>query len=237
MISENQFENDEHESRSEENFSGDEQPSDPSHYITPLSDDESVSNDGVPVTYGIIPPQSQPIATTNNTQPAPSTSKDPINQPSTSTTKTPPSTKSPAQGTRRSPCNKTPKQKFTRRRDAVDQTPAPPEYLPKSKVKNINWLPRQFCDNQIQFIGDTILPEELTKLETPWQFFNYFFTPELVEKIREETVRYSIEQNIQRPLALEVDEIYRYLGICILHYVECSPFTKFAQILVAEYRS
>lgn len=135
----------------------------------------------------------------------------------------PPNTKSPVQSSRKSPRNTTPKQKFTRRRDAVNRAPAPPEYLPKSEVKKINWLPRQFCDNQIPFKGDTTLPEELRELKTPWQFFNYFFTPELVERIHEETVRYSIEKNIQKSLALEVDEIYRFFGICIMSSVVHLP--------------
>lgn len=190
--------------------------------------------DGVlPLTSPVSLPKSPDIsngdtvASPTNNQPIAGPSKDPQPGPSTAATNTPkttqttrkkttPKTTPVTPGARKSPRNTTPNQTFTRRRDKVNPTPAPPEYLPKSKVKNMNWKKGQFFENSPPFTGDTTLPQKFQNLETLWQFFNYFFTPELVEKIRDETVTYASEKNINKPLALKVDEIYRFLGVSIL---------------------
>lgn len=118
---------------------------------------------------------------------------------------------------------------FTRRRDADSSKapPPPPEYLSKDDIRKTKWKNVQFCaDNSPSFKGDTTLPAELENLETPWQFFNYFFPRDLFERILEETMRYISQKNISKPVKIEIDEIYRFVGICILTSVIHLPNTR-----------
>lgn len=167
----------------------------------------------------------------NSTEnPVASTSKDPVNQAGTpKTTPTPNAQKTPPSGTRKSPRNATAAKTFTRRRDADSSKapPPPPEYLSKDDIRKTKWKNVQFCvDNSPSFKGDTALPAELENLETPWQFFNYFFPLDLFERILEETMRYISQKNISKPVKIEIDEIYRFVGICILTSVIHLPNTR-----------
>ncbi|KAE9522457.1 hypothetical protein AGLY_017118 [Aphis glycines] len=66
----------------------------------------------------------------------------------------------------------------------------------------------------LTFIEPT-LPHDLHLLETPLDFFAYFFTDELLTKIKEETELYAVQKNPNKPVTLSINEIKRYLGICI----------------------
>lgn len=115
-------------------------------------------------------------------QPTPGTSKDLISQYAKNTP-------SPAQSTGERPHTATHASSFTRLRDAAEnKVPRSPEYLTKVQLRKMNWRDRIFCDINMPFTGDTTLPKELRTIQTPWQFwqfFNYFSSPELAEKIRE----------------------------------------------------
>ncbi|XP_025407636.1 piggyBac transposable element-derived protein 2-like isoform X2 [Sipha flava] len=63
--------------------------------------------------------------------------------------------------------------------------------------------------------NEPTLHNDLLSLETPLDFFAYFFNNELLIKIKEETELYSVQLNPNKPVTLSIDEIKRYLGICI----------------------
>ncbi|GFW35998.1 piggyBac transposable element-derived protein 3 [Trichonephila clavipes] len=52
-------------------------------------------------------------------------------------------------------------------------------------------------------------------LDTPYQFFKYLWTDEIISNIYEESKRYGIQKNPSKPLTLSENEINQYLGICI----------------------
>ncbi|GBM13999.1 PiggyBac transposable element-derived protein 1, partial [Araneus ventricosus] len=53
-------------------------------------------------------------------------------------------------------------------------------------------------------------------LDTPYQFFSFFFNDELLNLILEETRRYSIQKDPSQPLQVSITDIQRYIGICYL---------------------
>ncbi|XP_050065754.1 piggyBac transposable element-derived protein 2-like, partial [Aphis gossypii] len=60
----------------------------------------------------------------------------------------------------------------------------------------------------LTFIEPT-LPHDLHLLETPLDFFAYFFTDELLTKIKEETELYAVQKNPNKPVTLSINEIKR----------------------------
>lgn len=52
-------------------------------------------------------------------------------------------------------------------------------------------------------------------METPLQIFCYFFNENIINQIVEETLRAAIADNIQSQFKLNIDDIYRYIGILI----------------------
>lgn len=84
--------------------------------------------------------------------------------------------------------------------------------------RNIVWKKKSLdlSDEEIKFTGHSILPPELLDLSTPFQFFSYFFTDDLLNTIVEETLRYSISINPDKPFNVSKTDIHRYMGILII---------------------
>lgn len=53
------------------------------------------------------------------------------------------------------------------------------------------------------------------QLETPYQFFSYFFNEELLLKICEQTLIYSVQKDPARPFEIQPTQLKKYLGILI----------------------
>lgn len=70
------------------------------------------------------------------------------------------------------------------------------------------------------FEGNDCLPDEVMELDTPYQFFKYFFTDELMDKIIQESKLYRIQQNPNKPLVMTKDDLQKYIGICFLTSVQ-----------------
>ena len=79
---------------------------------------------------------------------------------------------------------------------------------------------------QTKFRGNTVLPGEILDLETPYEFLRKFISDELLELIVEESIRYSVQKDPNRPLELTVAELRKYLGICyVMSYIHL-PSTR-----------
>lgn len=80
-----------------------------------------------------------------------------------------------------------------------------------------------WSEEKLNFGGKTDFPAEVMKLETPYEFFTYFFTPELMEKIVSESNTYSTQMNPARPDQMTMVELRKYLGILIFMSVYHYP--------------
>lgn len=81
----------------------------------------------------------------------------------------------------------------------------------------VNWSKQYFnkTENDFKFKGDSSLPEDILSLKTPYEFFSYFFTEELITKIVKETCIFHYQKNSNQPFELSTNEMNRFLGICI----------------------
>ena len=73
-----------------------------------------------------------------------------------------------------------------------------------------------FSGEPFPFTGHNALPQSILELSTPYQFFKYFFTDEIVSKIADETNLYSTQKNPNKPVDCTVYDIHKFIGICIL---------------------
>lgn len=53
----------------------------------------------------------------------------------------------------------------------------------------------------------------ILNFDTPLQFFSYFFTNELFEKLKYESELYSTQKNPNKPYTVSVVELKRYVGV------------------------
>lgn len=103
--------------------------------------------------------------------------------------------------------------------------------------------------NEVAFRGKTDLPFEVKKLQTPVDFFCYFFTDDLAELISLETNRAATAENVNTQFKIHKHEIRRYIGVLIFmsifrypnieahwseygfrHIPDCMPKNKFEKI-------
>ncbi|XP_042142663.1 piggyBac transposable element-derived protein 4-like [Ixodes scapularis] len=52
-------------------------------------------------------------------------------------------------------------------------------------------------------------------MESPFQFFKYFFTNELIDFIAKQSYQYSVQTNPDRPVVVTSAAVKKYVGICI----------------------
>lgn len=70
--------------------------------------------------------------------------------------------------------------------------------------------------NEVAFRGDSSLPMILKqKLQTPMEYFNYFFSNDIVELITNETNRCALQHDINTKFKTNETEIRLYIGILI----------------------
>ncbi|GFT52930.1 piggyBac transposable element-derived protein 1 [Nephila pilipes] len=60
-------------------------------------------------------------------------------------------------------------------------------------------------------------------LDTPYQFFKYLWTDEIISNIYEKNKRYAIQNNPSKTLTISENEINQYLGICIYASLDHLP--------------
>lgn len=82
---------------------------------------------------------------------------------------------------------------------------------------DIIWKKKSLLLNhqQLEFHGDSMLPNNIMELESPYEFFRYFFTDQIIETIASESNLYSVQQDPNKPANISTLEIKQYLGIII----------------------
>lgn len=86
------------------------------------------------------------------------------------------------------------------------------------KKHTVLWKKQSFPSSadKFPFIGNDKLQQTIVELSTPYQFFKYFFTDEIISKIVNETNLYAIQQNTNKPIDCTNYDIYKFFGICII---------------------
>jgi len=69
--------------------------------------------------------------------------------------------------------------------------------------------------NEVAFRGNTDLPSEVKNLQSPIEFFTYFFTDDLIDLIILETNRAAIAENVNTQFKVDKHDIRRYIGILV----------------------
>ncbi|XP_026316625.1 piggyBac transposable element-derived protein 4-like [Hyposmocoma kahamanoa] len=97
-----------------------------------------------------------------------------------------------------------------------------------NSTRNLVWKKQSlvFDENNIKFGGSEELTSEVTDLQSPFQFFTYFFTNELLENIIIETTRYAVQKEPARPESVTITDLRKYLGILIFMSVYHYPSTR-----------
>jgi hypothetical protein len=83
-------------------------------------------------------------------------------------------------------------------------------------LKNVEWRRGKMEFNKNEFNGTVGLGEKILNLDTPYQFFGYFFSDDLLEHILLETHKYILQLDPSSTFRVTIEELRRYLGCCIL---------------------
>ncbi|XP_029348686.1 piggyBac transposable element-derived protein 3-like [Acyrthosiphon pisum] len=111
---------------------------------------------------------------------------------------------------------------FINNRTTQSQKKNTQKYL-KSELTKLKWREANFCpDSQFLNFEPVPLPVEISKLKTPIDFFSYFFNDDLYSHIKSESIKYSVQKNINKPITFTTNELEQYIGITI--------FTSIVQI-------
>ncbi|CAH2005856.1 unnamed protein product [Acanthoscelides obtectus] len=71
-------------------------------------------------------------------------------------------------------------------------------------------------EESVKFKGSDKLPDMFCNLETPYQFFTYFYNQDLIKLIVEQSNLFSVQLDTGNPVSLQETDIKRYIGICVL---------------------
>lgn len=75
---------------------------------------------------------------------------------------------------------------------------------------------KSFPINDIEFLGDDTLPDSILSLETPYEFFKYFFNDDVTDLIITESNRYCSQKWPEKQLQLLKTQLSQFIGICSL---------------------
>lgn len=97
-----------------------------------------------------------------------------------------------------------------------------------TNARNLIWRKQSliFDESKTKFEGTEELHQDITELDTPYQFFKNYFTDDFLQAIVDETVRYSIQQRPDRPEQFTITDLRKYLGILIFMSVYNYPNTR-----------
>jgi len=74
----------------------------------------------------------------------------------------------------------------------------------------------------VEFTKNVELPETFLNLATPLDFFNYFFTSDVMNHICEQTTKYSFLKDPNKPFNITETDLKRYLGIRLIDNIMTS---------------
>lgn len=91
--------------------------------------------------------------------------------------------------------------------------------------RNLLWRKRSlvFSEDKIAFLGSECLSSEVLDLQTPFQFFSYFFNNEFMDSIVQETNLYATQQQPDRTDRITIQDLRKYIGILIFMSVYHYP--------------
>lgn len=70
-------------------------------------------------------------------------------------------------------------------------------------------------EDDLKFLGSADLPPELKEVDSPYAFFNFFLTDEMIKDIVYQSILYSTQKRPQKPLELTEKELEQFIGTCI----------------------
>lgn len=84
----------------------------------------------------------------------------------------------------------------------------------KRQKRQMKWKQKNLVlnDQQTRFVGNTTLPPNLLELDTPIQYFFYFFPKELIRYITEQTNLYIIQKNPNQSFQVTDTDIQQFIG-------------------------
>lgn len=92
--------------------------------------------------------------------------------------------------------------------------------IKKKKKSKYLWsyghMKRFSIEKDIGFKGDVTLPEKFMKLDTPYEFFNYFFDSDVKGLILTESNKYAFDNMPEKRIDLSETDLNQYIGICCL---------------------
>ncbi|XP_044731963.1 piggyBac transposable element-derived protein 3-like [Chrysoperla carnea] len=90
------------------------------------------------------------------------------------------------------------------------------------------WKKRNLVTNEddLVFRGNTQIPEALLNCNTPFEFFSYFFTPNLKKEIVYESNLYATQKQISNPETINENILNKFLGILVFTSVIKFPNTR-----------
>ncbi|CAG5056577.1 unnamed protein product [Parnassius apollo] len=97
---------------------------------------------------------------------------------------------------------------------------------PSSEKSEISSGEKHFHLTNREFCGQTDLEPPITELETPLQYFLYFFDDDFLSHIVEEMHKFSVQKNPSKPFSTSVTELKKYIGICLLMGIAPLPHTR-----------
>lgn len=85
--------------------------------------------------------------------------------------------------------------------------------------KNLTWKNDFYMANEddLAFIGEANLPDEISKLQTPYQFWSYLVSEEIITHLTDQTNLYVTQSHKKPPLNVTNAEMKRFIGIS--HYM------------------
>ncbi|XP_049873098.1 piggyBac transposable element-derived protein 4-like isoform X1 [Pectinophora gossypiella] len=90
--------------------------------------------------------------------------------------------------------------------------------------RNLIWRKRnlEIPSSNLEFTGNTEFSPEVMSLDSPYQYFTYFFTDFIQNKIVEESNMYSTQKQVSNPFLIGKIDIRKFIGILtymsVIHY-------------------
>nr|XP_054932727.1 piggyBac transposable element-derived protein 2-like [Dermacentor andersoni] len=67
-------------------------------------------------------------------------------------------------------------------------------------------------ESDLEYTGGTYLPTSVLELGTPYSFFHYIFTPELLHTITEQSCLYSTQTRTEKPISITESDMETFVG-------------------------
>lgn len=83
-----------------------------------------------------------------------------------------------------------------------------------------------YQEKNFEFRGDVRLPNSMDELDTPGEFFSFLFTKEIFAYIVEESNLKALQDNINKPANITIEELEQFVGIILYMSLVKLPSTR-----------